>query len=367
MLQRVYPIVKFHTSQGWLDFVEPAAVIAAFSLAEVLPALAEVENLVRRGLWAVGFVSYEAAAAFDAACVTRPAVPQLPLVWFALYEEAAPCPAPSAAVRALNWQAELDFGTYAASLVRLREHILKGDIYQANFTQRLTAVADRSALRGLAGQPQAVYGAVIETEAFAIYSASPELFFECAGGRIVCRPMKGTAPRGATPAADASLKAGLAACEKNRAENLMITDLMRNDLGRIASPGTVEVPELFTVETYPGLFQLTSTVTARTCAGLTEIMQALFPCGSITGAPKIRSMQLISALEHSPRGVYTGALGYLAPNGAMRFSVAIRCAQVLGRQAFYGVGGGIVWDSEAEVEWRECRLKAAILGAAALG
>ena len=357
-------VVKIHTAAGWLDFAQPLAVIAAWRLSEVRPALVEVAAQARLGHWAVGFVSYEAAPAFDAACQTQAPDSRLPLVWFAVYACARPAGAPAADLWPLKWQGDFDYAVYAERLAGLRRHILSGDIYQANFTRRLNAEADRAALRGLAADAQAVYGALIETADFAVYSASPELFFEYAAGRITCRPMKGTAARGATPAEDALLQAGLQACEKNRAENLMITDLMRNDLGRIATPGTVKVPELFTVEAYPSLFQMTSTVTARTRAGFDEIMQALFPCGSITGAPKIRAMQLIREVESGPRGVYTGAIGYLSPDGGMRFSVAIRTAQLFGTQAVYGVGGGIVWDSDAAAEWQEGGLKAAILGAA---
>ena len=359
--------VKFHTPDGWREFVRPVAVLAAYRTSEVQTVLAEAARLSGKGCWVAGFVAYEAAPAFDAALVTQAPAAGWPLAWFAAYGSARPATAPRPDLQPLNWRPDCDYPTYAARIVQLRDHILAGDIYQANFTQRLTALAARSDLRGLAGDPQARYGAVIETDEFGLYSASPELFFECAGGQITCRPMKGTAARGADRAEDAALQAALAASAKNRAENLMITDLMRNDLGRIAVPGTVKVPELFRVETYPSLFQMTSTVTAQTRAGFSEIMAALFPCGSITGAPKVRAMQLIREMESGPRGVYTGALGYLRPDGAMRFSVAIRCAQLEGDRAIYGVGGGIVWDSTAESEWRECGVKAAVLGGASLG
>jgi len=356
--------VKFHTAAGWREFASPVAELAAYRTSEVQAVLDEAARLSGQGCWVVGFMAYEAAPAFDAALETQAPAADWPLAWFAAYRTALAAVAPRPGLKPLAWQPDCDYPAYAAKIARLREHILAGDIYQANFTQRLTATAAGPDLRGLAGDPQASYGAVIETDEFCLYSASPELFFEFEAGQITCRPMKGTAARGADQAEDAALKAGLAACEKNRAENLMITDLMRNDLGRIAVPGTVKVPELFTVETYPSLFQLTSTVMARTRAGFVEIMQALFPCGSITGAPKVRAMQLIRELESSPRGVYSGAIGYLRPDGAMCFSVAIRCVQLVGERAVYGVGGGIVWDSAAESEWRECAVKAAVLGGA---
>jgi para-aminobenzoate synthetase/4-amino-4-deoxychorismate lyase len=207
------------------------------------------------------------------------------------------------------------------------------------------------------------YAAYIEADDFAICSASPELFFDLSDGVLTSKPMKGTAPRGATLAADQTLRAALAASAKNRAENAMIVDMMRNDIGRIAQVGSVAVSDVFAIEEYSTLFQMTSTVTARTSAPFVEIVRALFPCASITGAPKVRTMQIIRELEPDPRGVYTGCIGYLAPGGRARFNVAIRTVEIDRRtgQAQYGTGGGIVWDSQPDDEYAEAVTKAAVL------
>ncbi len=211
------------------------------------------------------------------------------------------------------------------------------------------------------------YGAFVETGRAALASVSPELFFRIdpgADGRtITARPMKGTAPRGATPEADDQLEEALRASPKDRAENLMIVDLLRNDLARISDPGTVWVMELFETERYDTVTQMTSTVQAhlRPDVRLSDTMRALFPCGSITGAPKVRAMQIIRALEDRPRGVYCGAIGCAAPDGTATFNVAIRTAEVAEGRGRYGVGSGVVWDSDAASEYAECRLKARVL------
>ncbi len=207
------------------------------------------------------------------------------------------------------------------------------------------------------------YSAYIEFDEYVICSASPELFFKRDGVHITCRPMKGTAPRGLSSADDLRQIHWLASSEKNRAENLMIVDMIRNDLGRVADPGSVDVPELFTVETYPSLHQMTSTVTCRTHAKTEDVIRALFPCASVTGAPKVRTMELIAGLEAGPRGIYTGSIGSIAPGDSARFNVAIRTAFVNRRRGSveFGTGSGIVWDSEADREYEECRIKSAFV------
>ena len=249
----------------------------------------------------------------------------------------------------------LDAATYRDAITRIRELIHAGDCYQVNFTFALEGLVHGDTLalyqRLRAAQPVR-YGAYIDTGSHRILSRSPELFVERRGERLVCRPMKGTAPRASDPRA-------LAACAKNRAENVMIVDLIRNDLGRLVPPGGVRVEALCEVESYPSVWQMTSTVTAEPVrAGLAAIFRALFPCGSVTGAPRIRAMEIIRALEARPRGLYCGAIGWLAPGGDFRLNVPIRTLTVESDgRAVLGIGSGIVADSDADDEWRECLLK----------
>ena len=280
-------------------------------------------------------------------------------------------------------------GAYLEAVHTVRDAIARGETYQANLTYRLrgrleapgarseqpaSRVADPAheglplaLFRHLVSRQGGAYPALLEIGGLAVCSASPELFFERAGRSVVCRPMKGTAPRGATAEVDRGAASALRASPKERAENLMIVDMIRNDLGRIAAVGSVEVRELFRVERYPTLFQMTSEVAATSDAPLPELFHALFPCASITGAPKVRTMEILAGLETTPRGVYTGALGFVAPGGDARFSVAIRTAVARtdgagpGLALEYGTGSGIVWDSVPERELEETRTKALIL------
>ncbi|MFM6312193.1 MAG: chorismate-binding protein, partial [Dolichospermum sp.] len=207
------------------------------------------------------------------------------------------------------------------------------------------------------------YGAYVDIDNFAICSASPELFFDLDDHHLTSRPMKGTAARGLTLVADHAIAKELHFSEKNRAENVMIVDMIRNDIGRIANINTVKVPSLFNVEKYPTVWQMTSTVTAKTTASISEIMAALFPCASITGAPKVRTMEIIQELENTPRRIYTGCIGFISPQGQAQFNVAIRTVLIdkENKQAEYGVGGGIVWDSVSSDEYQECQIKAQVL------
>ncbi len=354
---------------AWLSFDEPIQLIQAGRTEEVLPALHLVEEGVRReGLYAAGFLSYEAAPAFDPAFETRPPG-DFPLLWFGLYPrpqtmELPESPPPSHGLP--DWTPSIDRDQYGLAIARIKDHIAQGGTYQVNFTLRLDASFAGDArdlfLELVRAQPTE-YASFVDTGRYAVCSASPELFFRLDGGRITCRPMKGTASRGLTTAEDRARAAWLAASEKNRAENVMIVDMLRNDLGRVAETGSVEVLSLFDLQRYPSLWQMTSTVTAATRAGLTEILGALFPCASITGAPKIRTMRIIAELETRPRNVYTGCIGFLAPDRTAQFNVAIRTVLV-DRQAGtaeYGVGGGIVWDSSAGEEYAECQTKARLL------
>lgn len=361
-----------------------ADVIEARRPEQVVPALERVERAVAGGRWAGGFLAYEAAPGLDPALVVRPRPPGdplsgLPLAWFGVFEgreeidalaglgeEKASTPGP--------WEPSITREAYRSAISRIHEHILAGDTYQVNLTFRLRTAFDgddRALYRDLCLAQHGAFGAYVDVGRYAVCSASPELFFEIRGDRIATRPMKGTARRGRWPAEDAEHAAELIASSKERAENAMIVDLLRNDLGRISVPGSVRVPELYAVERYDTVWQMTSTVTSELPAStpVSRVLGALFPSGSVTGAPKIRSMQIIAEREDGPRGVYTGAVGYLAPPEAAgecpraAFNVAIRTVVVdrEGGLAEYGVGGGITYDSSAEAEYEECRTKAEVL------
>jgi aminodeoxychorismate synthase component I len=262
----------------------------------------------------------------------------------------------------------IDEEQHRSRIAALLDLIRAGDLYQANLSLRAGMSFDGDALAlyaRLRDRQRAAYGAIISTGADTIFSFSPELFFSMSGRNISCRPMKGTAERHRDPAIDASAARSLAADPKQRAENLMIVDLMRNDLSRVAEPGSVKVPRLFAVESYPTVHQMVSTVIAR-CredADAFNVLAALFPCGSITGAPKIRSAQVIAKLEDRTRGIYTGSIGHFAPNGSARFNVAIRTLAIepeIGRLNI-DLGSGIVADSDPVAEWQECLTKARFL------
>ncbi len=358
----------------WLLFREPRAVLAAERLADVEPVLREVEAATDAGRWAAGFLAYEAAPALDPALSARDGA-GLPLAWWGLFEAPREVPltirAPAETPR-LDWRPALSRRRYRRALEAIRGHIAAGDTYQVNFTFPLEAHFGEgddpaSLFAALAAAQQARYCAWVDTGRYAVCSASPELFFTLSGERIVSRPMKGTARRGRYPAEDEASAAALAASEKDSAENLMIVDMVRNDLGRIAVPGSVAVDELFTVETYPTVHQLTSAVSARTRASYLVVLRALFPAASITGAPKVATSRIIRALEAGPRGVYTGAIGFLGPRRRAQLNVAIRTVTVdrATGTAIYGTGGGIVWDSDPEAEYEECRAKARVLSAPA--
>lgn len=352
----------------------PARLVTAHSPDEVQDALEQLRDL--GGRQAAGFLSYEAGYALDPklAPLARPAEAEgVPLLWFGLFERVervdaeALLPDPAGA-----WCGRprplIERADYGAALERLHEHILDGDIYQANFTFRAEVkfaghpLALYAALRERA---KAGYGALVFTGTHWILSLSPELFFTLDQGLLKARPMKGTATRGFSPEEDSAAVEELASDPKQRAENLMIVDLLRNDLSRVARPGSVAVPKLFAVETYPTVHQMVSTVTAQLEEGrdAVDVIRALFPCGSITGAPKLRAMEIIDQLEGDPRGVYCGSIGRLRPNGDAAFNVAIRTLTIRDGEevARLGLGSGIVADSRAESEWRECLAKGAFV------
>jgi len=351
----------------WLHFGNPYRWIAAESLKDVLPALREMEGLVQANNWyAAGFLSYEAAPAFDPALQTR-AASGFPYIRFGLYPEPriVALPKPEGPGEILDWRATICQETYNSAIGKIKEHIAAGRTYQVNYTMRLqTKFLDNAWEFFLQlAQKQIQHAAYVDAGHYVICSASPELFFQLDGDTITCRPMKGTAPRGRNTAEDRGQSAWLKHSEKNRAENVMIVDMIRNDLGRLAEVGSVSVPQLFETERYPTLWQMTSTVSAKTNASLVEILTALFPCASITGAPKVGSMRIIAELESTPRKIYTGTIGYLAPQRKAKFNVAIRTALIdrACQGAEYGVGGGIVWDSSSTDEYTEALLKAQVL------
>lgn len=355
---------------AWLRFSNPRRMILTAKVDEVRPGLEEAERLVNENGWtAVGFLGYEAAPAFDSALRVLPAE-GFPLLWFGLYDEPQAIQRTEifSGIESINsstWLPDTDEETYDASIRTIKERIAQGKTYQVNYTLRLRSEFRDDPLNLFAhlARSQNKYAAFLDIGDWAICSASHELFFDLDGGVITGRPMKGTVRRGRTTKEDEANSNWLRASIKNRAENVMIVDMIRNDIGRIAETGSVHVPELFSVEKYPTLFQMTSTVKARTGASIAEIFSALFPCASITGAPKVSTMSIIADLETSPRRIYTGSIGYIAPGRKARFNVAIRTALIDKRaaKAEYGVGGGIVWDSTSADEYGEALLKARVL------
>jgi para-aminobenzoate synthetase/4-amino-4-deoxychorismate lyase len=362
-----------------VSFARPRAVLVADGVNDVLGVLEAADAAASAGSWVAGYVGYEAASAFDPALGTgrHRGSDDLPPAWFAVFDEvevATPLrrdPDAVARHRLGPWRADCDADAYRAKVARVREHIADGDTYQINLTARLRSRFDGDPFalyRDLALAQASEHCAYLDTGRFVVASASPELFFEWRGGRITTRPMKGTGPRGRWAQEDKAFAERLATSEKERAENVMIVDLLRNDIGRIAQWGSVRVDELFCAERYETLWQLTSTISGAPRAGtrLADVFGALFPSGSVTGAPKRRTMELIAALEDAPRGVYCGAIGLLAPPGSpwrARFSVAIRTAVVdrKNEQVVYGAGGGITWDSDPDAEHAELWSKTAIL------
>jgi para-aminobenzoate synthetase/4-amino-4-deoxychorismate lyase len=370
------------TAGASFRLAEPVGVLEATRPDEVAGVLGAAEGAAARGLWVAGFVAYEAAPGLDPALEVRSRDPddafaRLPLAWFAMFErreqtalpepQSEPAPAPAGA-----WKPSVDRATYDASIAEIRERIAAGDTYQVNHTLRLRSEVkgdERGLYRDLCFAQRGAYAAYLNLGRYRVLSASPELFFRLDDGTITTRPMKGTAPRGRWSEDDERIAAGLRGSVKDRAENAMIVDLLRNDLGRVAQPGSVRWSDVFDLERYETVWQLTSTVAAspRPDATLPDVFGALFPCGSVTGAPKIRTMQIIAALEDSPRGVYCGAVGYLSPPGsgapAARFNVPIRTVVLDSETATaeYGVGGGITWDSRAAGEYDEVIAKARVL------
>lgn len=371
------------------SFGVPRQWLIATAPGQVRAVLAAVQAAAEQGAWCVGALSYEAASAFDPALRTHAA--DGPLAWFAVYGAPESAPVPSAAMApaaapTLHWHTLPERATFDAALAQIHQSIAAGEYYQVNYTAQTQASVEASGT-GAADTAHALfaalqraqpggYAALLDMGQRQVLSVSPELFFDwrsqgegnAEGGDILTRPMKGTAPRGATPAQDAANAAALRASPKERAENVMIVDLLRNDLSRIAQPHSVQVPVLFHTQALPAVWQMTSDVQARTRPGTTlaDVFAALFPCGSITGAPKVRAMQAIAQLEPGPRGMYCGAVGVVRPDesagpGAIHatFNVPIRTLVLQGDQVRCGIGSGITSGAEADAEWCEWQHKRA--------
>ena len=337
---------------------------------EVKHLLAEVEAYQNQGYYAVGYVSYEAAPAFETKfeVIDGPLMSEY-LLYFTIHETVQTEPIPltyKPTDLPKSWQELTSAEEYKAAIEQIHHHIRQGDTYQVNYTvqlqQKLTA--DPFAIYNrLVVEQNAHYNAFIQHDDVTIISISPELFFKKDGDRLTTRPMKGTTNRGLTTETDLKQAQWLAQDQKNRSENMMIVDLLRNDMNRISKIGSENVKSLCLVEQYSTIWQMTSTIETQLLpnSNLGDIFQALFPCGSITGAPKIATMAIIKDVEKQARGVYCGAIGILLPNGPTIFNVAIRTLQMQGNKAIYGVGGGITWDSKWEAEYEETRQKSAVL------
>lgn len=354
-----------------LLFRSPAEIIEAREAATFEAALTQAEAARGAGKWLAGYLSYEAGYLFEPKLgPLLPSGRRAPLLCFGVFDR-PPEPGPvRLSTPATNGpifdaRAAWSFGDYRPRFERLHGHLRAGDCYQGNLTFPIHAqwTGDPlSVFDALTVRQPVRYGALVDLGGPVVVSRSPELFFEIDHeGWIETHPMKGTAPRGASPDEDEALKQGLRDDPKNQAENRMIVDLLRNDISLVSEVGTLEVPRLFDVETYPTLHTMVSRVRAKLRPDLSirDVFAALFPCGSVTGAPKIRAMEILRDLERVPRDVYCGAIGWIAPDGRMRFSVAIRTISLYpGGEAVYNVGGGVVFDSTAEAEYEECLLKA---------
>ncbi|MCR4264991.1 aminodeoxychorismate synthase component I [Nitratireductor sp. ZSWI3] len=350
-------------------FSRPRALLVAEDAASFRSALDEAAEARRRGAWIAGYLSYEAGYLLERKLVhLLPAGRRAPLLCLGVFDppEERPATVCGTSEGALfDTRPVWSLADYRIRFDRLRDHLRAGDCYQANLTFPIHAGwrgTPRALFDALTARQPVRHGALVGLGWPVIVSRSPELFFQVSrDGWIETLPMKGTAPRGETPEEDAEIKAFLHNDPKNQAENRMIVDLLRNDISRVCEVGTLDVPQLFHVETYPTVHQMVSRVRAKLAqgVGLSQIFEALFPCGSVTGAPKIRAMQILHELEEEPREAYCGAIGWAAPDGSMRFNVAIRTVSLFpDGEAVYNVGGGVVFDSTAEGEYEEALLKA---------
>ncbi|WP_439502077.1 aminodeoxychorismate synthase component I [Aminobacter ciceronei] len=367
------PFVLFRDDPAGREvlFEAPREIIVAQDAADFFPALQAAQKAHEQGKWLAGYFSYEAGYLLEPKL--RPLLPgsrRAPLVCLGVFDQPSDNDRPASRAAVTNGpifdaRATWSEADYERRFNKLHQHLRQGDCYQANLTfpvQAQWSGTPLDAFDALIARQPVKYGALVSLGGPTVLSRSPELFFEIdSDGWIETHPMKGTAPRGKTPEEDAALREFLRNDEKNQAENRMIVDLLRNDISLISEVGTLDVPELFRIESYPTVHQMVSTVRAKLLPDLSieQVFAALFPCGSITGAPKIRAMEILRELESTPRDVYCGAIGWIAPGGTMRFSVAIRTITLHeDGEAVYNVGGGVVFDSTAEAEYAECLLKA---------
>ena len=349
-------------------FRNPLKVLQANTVEGVLQSLHTVQEAVNSGYYAAGFLTYESAAAFDSAYKVKNKT-DMPLLWFGIFSKPEKGMLLSERSYTLtNWEPNITLDEYNAAFKKIKTYIKNGAVDQTNFTIRLYSQFQGDAIalfEKMKRAQNAKYSAYIHTGEYSILSASPELFFQLNGDEITTKPMKGTVKRGKTSEEDEAFANWLYYSEKNRAENEMIVDLFKDDLSSIAEAGTIKVTQLFDVEKYPTVHQMTSTITAkvRNNIEIVDIFKALFPSGSITGSPKARTMEIIDEAETTPRGVYCGAIGYITPNKEAIFNVPIRTAVINHRngRAIYGVGGGITMKSTAQDEYEEIIAKSTIL------
>ena len=363
-------VIDFRALGERYTFTQPIKELKTRDLSEVADLLAQVESYQEQGYYVVGYVSYEAAPAFE----EKLAVHKTPLLgeyllYFTVHDSVETSPIPLTYEEVdlpSNWQEVTSAEDYEKAIAQIHHHLRQGDTYQVNYTVQLKqdlsanpfAIYNRMVVEQEAG-----YNAYVEHDEMAVISMSPELFFEQNDRELTTRPMKGTTQRGVTDQEDLAQASWLEQDPKNRSENMMIVDLLRNDMNRISEVGSEHVERLCQVEQYSTVWQMTSTIKSqlRADVDLIAIFRSLFPCGSITGAPKIATMEIIKKLEPQPRGVYCGTIGLLLPNGRRIFNVAIRTIQLHQGKAIYGVGGGITWDSTWQSEYREVHQKAAVL------
>ncbi len=358
-------------SPRWLMFENPEYVVTTNNVEDVVSCLDEIDKHINDGMYAAGFLSYEAALGIDPSLDAHE-LDDFPYLWFGIYKDhkeiELPDPAAEKNYKLDEWEPAISWQNYNDAMDKIRHHIREGDTYQVNYTFRL-----RSQFSGDPWQlflninraQQSEFSAFINAGDHVICSVSPEIFFTLNGDTLLSRPMKGTLRRGYTTGNDLWATQWLHMSEKNRAENLMIVDMIRNDASRIAEVGSVKVTKLFAIEKYPTVHQMTSTVVAKTQASATDIIKNMFPCASITGAPKVKTMQIIKDVEPDARGIYTGSIGYISPERQSQFNVSIRTVAINTKDnsAEYGVGGGITWYSDTSSEYDECLAKAAVLNA----
>ena len=364
-------IIDFKQLGQRLIFMNPIKELKTRRLDQVGELLTEIEGWQEKGYYAVGYVSYEAAPAFEETLQVHQAPLQKEyLLYFTIHDKAEQAAIPltyEEVEMPATWQGLTSEQEYQKAIETIHHHIRQGDTYQVNYTVQLCAELNHedslAIYNRLVVEQNAAYNAYVEHDETAILSISPELFFEEYRGQLTTRPMKGTTNRGLTLEQDREQAAWLAQDAKNRAENMMIVDLLRNDMNRISQTGSERVEHLCSVEQYSTVWQMTSTIKSQLHEGigLAELFKALFPCGSITGAPKISTMAIIKATEKAARGVYCGTVGICLPDQRRIFNVAIRTIQLEGRNAIYGVGGGITWDSTWKSEYIETQQKSAVL------